>query len=117
MEQNFGLNYLMLFWALSWFHSDFVIIVEHTVFNCSVYFYSLAPCSCLVLISRLTLESLLATRKRSAIIAVYSGVTRQSSFGIRKYSSALAVAHVGTLALFSPHSNSPLLFLSVVVPP
>ena len=32
MEQNFGFNYLMLFSVLSWFHSDFVIIVKHCVF-------------------------------------------------------------------------------------
>jgi len=92
-----------------------VITVEAVFFICSVSFYSLAPRKCLVLISRLTLESLFATSKGSAVIAVYSVVTRQSSFGTREYSSAFAVVRVGTL--FSPHRNSPLLFLSVFVPP
>ena len=41
----------------------------------------------------LVLSSLFATSKRSAIIVVYSGVTRQSSFGIRNYSCALAVVY------------------------
>ena len=54
----------------------------------------------------------------NSVIAVYSGVTRQSSFGIRKYSSALAVVHVGISFVFtSPQSSIIVSFNSVVVPP
>jgi len=78
-----------------------VITVEAVFFICSVSFYSLAPRKCLVLISRLTLETLFATSKGSAVIAVYSVVTRQSSFGTREYSSAFAVVRVGTYFVFT----------------